>query len=279
MLTRILTKAVRLDLRPQPPLVRTRYPVLLMHGFGALADVLQRGVLHDEAMHLRAHGILAFAPHVNPYNRVALRTEAWAGHLDYVLDATEADRVNLIGFSSGGLDARVLADRPAYRGRIASIVTVSTPHRGTPLVRFVLDRAPLRTLGVAFMETLGRAAFPPPPTPLDALEELSPAGVAAHFPSPDRIPEGIYAGSYAGQAGRGTPVGMYAPLWPLHRILYQLAGPHDGLVPVSSAWWGDRLGLLNADHARQIGMRLAPGGFDAPAFYLHVARMLAGRGL
>lgn len=56
------------------------------------------------------------------------------------------DRIHLVGHSTGGLDARLLAskevsldedfDHEAAADRIASIVTVSTPHYGTPVASF-----------------------------------------------------------------------------------------------------------------------------------------------
>ena len=79
-------RAVELVPFPQPPLVPTRYPVVLMHGFGALANLLQGGVLHAEAMHLRGHGIWAYAPHVNPYDTISTRSRAWSDRIDRVLD-------------------------------------------------------------------------------------------------------------------------------------------------------------------------------------------------
>lgn len=38
------------------------------------------------------------------------------------------------------------------------------------------------------------------------------------------------------------------------------AGPHDGLVTVASAEWGEFLGTVAADHFELIGIDLTPGG-------------------
>lgn len=273
-------RAVALEPFPQPAVVQTRYPVLLMHGFGALANIMQDGVLHDEAMHLRAHGVLAFAPHVNPYDTVATRARTWAHRLDRVLEETGAEKVNLIGFSSGGLEARALAGSLGRADDIASIVTVSAPHAGTPIVDFVLSRPErMRGWAVAVMDFLGRAAYADAPHTEEALWELSPAFVEETFNPAHPMPEGIFCGSYAGQAGKGTDVPIYPPLVVPNRLLYDLAGVNDGLVPTENARWGEDLGTLDADHAKQIGFRLAPGEFDSKAFFLQVVRDLAARGL
>ena len=91
----VARRAVELEPMPQPPLCPTRYPVVLLHGFGALANLMQGGVLHAEAMHLRGRGVWAYAPHVNPYDTVEVRAEAWAERLTRVLAETGADEARL----------------------------------------------------------------------------------------------------------------------------------------------------------------------------------------
>ena len=276
----VARRAVELEPLPQPPLRPTRYPVVLMHGFGALANLMQGGVLHEEAMYLRGRGVQAYAPHVNPYDTIAVRAEAWAARLERVQEETGAERVNLVGFSSGGLDARHLAHALGWADRTASLVTVSTPHRGTALVSFVLDQPERRrawALGV--MDFVGRAAYEAaPPHSEDALAELTPEAVMARFPDEGLIP-GAWCASFASRAGKGATAPMYPPLVVPNRILYGLAGPNDGIVPTASMWWGERLGLLEADHARQIGLRLTPGAFDSKAFFEGICERLRERGL
>ena len=283
-------RAVELVPMPQPPLRPTRHPVVLMHGFGALANLMQAGVLHAEAMHLRMLGVAAYAPHVNPYDTLAVRAEAWAERLGRVLDETGAARLNLVAFSSAGLEARWLAAR-GWAPRLASIVTVSTPHRGTALADLVLGRAELpggarlaalaRRLAVAVMDTIGRAAYEPAaPNVEAALAELAPAAVCRHFEPAHPMPEGVWCASFAGRAGRGTDVPCYPPLVPMNRLLYTLQGVNDGIVPTAGAWWGERLGTLDADHARQIGMALtASDRYDSKAFFASVCDRLRDRGL
>ncbi|MDT7857753.1 lipase [Rubrivirga sp. S365] len=276
----VARRAVELEPMPQPPLAPTRYPVVLMHGFGALANLVQGGVLHAEAMHLRGRGVAAYAPHVNPYDTVAVRAAAWADRLSRVRAETGAERLNLVAFSSGGLDARWLARDPAWAGRFASLVTLSTPHRGTALAQYVLDRPDrLRAWAVGFMDFVGRAAYDAaPPHTEAALAELTPDAVAAQF-DPDETVDGAWCASFAGRAGRGTAVPVSPPLVVPNRILYGLAGVNDGIVPEASAAWGERLGTVEADHARQIGLGIGAAGHDACAFFDRLCDRLRERGL
>ncbi len=277
----VARRAVELEPMPQPPLRPTRHPVVMLHGFGALANLMQGGVLHTEAMHLRGRGVQAYAPHVNPYDTVAVRAASWADRLGRVLDETGAERLNLVGFSTGGLDARALARDPAWAGRIASLVTVSTPHRGSPLASYVLDRPErLRAWAIGLMDFVGRAAYEPaPPHAEAALAELVPEAARVAFPADETVP-GAWCASYAGRAGKGTDAPMYPPLVVPNRILYGLAGVNDGIVPTESGWWGERLGTLDADHARQIGLRwTSAAAYDSCAFFERHCEALRERGL
>ena len=272
-------RAMYVDAMPQPPLRPTRYPVVLMHGFGAVAGTLPGGALHAEAMHLRARGVWAYAPTVNPYDTVAVRAVAWEDRLARVLAETGAERLNLVGFSSGGLDARWLAAERGWAPRLASLVTVATPHRGTALAQFVLDRPErLRSWAVGLMDFFGRAAYQSAaPNTADALTELSPETAGERFG--DATIPGVWCASFAAQAGKGTATSMYPPLVVPNRILYALAGLNDGIVPAASAVWGECLGTLDADHARLVGLALTPSEtFESCAFYLSLCDRLAVRG-
>jgi len=284
MISRIAERArqaVELVPFPQPPLAPTRYPVVLMHGFGTIAGLFGAGVLHAHAMHLRGHGVAAFAPNVNPYDTVEVRTRAWRQRIDHVLEETGADRVSLVGFSAGGLDARHLVGPLGYADRVGAVVTVSTPHHGTALCDFLLERPERqREFVVGVMDWLGRARYADgEPHTGTALHELTPAFVCEQFNPDHPDVEGVYYASWAGRAGKGTATAVSPALLLHNRILYAAAGVNDGMVPVASARWGEFRGVVEADHLRQVGVGLPGGGFDSYAFFLDVVRDLSARGL
>jgi triacylglycerol lipase len=145
---------------------------------------------------LRAHvRPLRFAVH-EPPPAGSLAERARSLHAKAVeLIASGATRLHLIGHSTGGLDARLLAN-PRYgalpeRGelisRVASVVTLSAPLRGTPLARrlgrgawlavpalwfgsILASRGRLRLAGqVATLFNLVKRATLQQPTPTDAV--------------------------------------------------------------------------------------------------------------
>lgn len=275
------SRILQLEPFPQPAVVPLRYPVVLMHGFGMLAALMRSGQLHDEAMHLRRHGVRAYAPNVPPYNPTPVRARCWKERIERVLDETGADRVCLIAHSMGGLDARYLISTLGMHDVVAALVTVSTPHRGSPLCDVVHAR-PERLqawLGTLF-DHLGNAGVPD--TPADAraaVAELAPAYVCETFnPAVPDHPSVRYW-SYAGRAGRGTDVPISPFLIAQNRLVYRREGVNDGFVSVESARWGTFLGAIDADHVQQVGLRFSLNTrFRASAFYRSVAEMLAREG-
>ncbi len=85
--------------------------------------------------------------------------------------------------------------------------------------------------------------------------------------------------SYSAQAGRGTDTPINPLLRPLNTMLYAREGPNDGFVSVKSAVWGESLGILEADHAQQIGVGRSIGArFDSNRFYTELADRLGRAG-
>ena len=276
-----LRKLAGLEAFPQPPLIRTRYPVVLMHGFGALAGMMRGGHLHEEALHLRLHGVIAYAPNVTSYNTVEARAAMWEERLQHILDETGAERLNLVAQSMGGLDARYLIHEKGFHETVATLVTVSTPHRGTAIAELLLDQPALfQRLGADLADWLGEAMLEDGHSNTRrALEELTPAYVADVFnPATPDHPDVQYW-SFAGAAGKGTTIPVNPFMKVGNVLLYEREGLNDGLVSVESAKWGRFLGTFEADHAQQVGLNaLSTATFDADAFYCDLARRLGDAG-
>ena len=274
-------RELKLEAFPQPEVIRTRYPVVLMHGFGAFATVGRKGYLHHLAMHLRSHGVLAYAPNVDPYGTIETRAMVWKSRIERILDETGADKVNLIAHSMGGLDARYLIHALDGFSYIASLITLSTPHQGTALAQYALEKP--EQLGnwlTGVMNWLGSLVYEEgKPNAAQTLSELTPAYIQETFnPS---IPDhpAVQYWSIAGKAGKGTDIPVNPFLAMPNRLLYRLEGINDGLVSEQSAKWTNFLGTVEADHARQIGLGLQRGHYEAKGYFAALARMLAKNGL
>lgn len=279
---RTVRRLTKLEPHPQPPILRLRHPLVFMHGFGLYAALWRKGMLHDEAMHLRQRGVWAFAPNVSPYHTVPVRAEEWATRLDHVLRETGAEKLNLVAHSMGGLDARFLISRRGWHDRVATLTTISTPHRGASAADYLMEQPQrIRQFVSDAADWLGVQALDDATADFQrAVEGLRPAYIQHTFnPNTPDHPSVRYW-SYAGRAGEGTDVPLNPFFRPLNHVIYEREGINDGYVAIQSARWGDFRGTLDADHARQVGLAAA-GLRRAPeihAFYRSLVESLGHEG-
>lgn len=247
--------------RPQ----QLQFPVVLAHGILGF-DELKVGPFRGQyfrgvAPRLERLGAKVYAFQVHPTATVASR----AAELAKALSSLDAPRVNIIAHSMGGLDARYATSRLALAGRVASIVTVGTPHRGTPIADL---GAGLWLVAPATRLLMEKAGFD-----AKGLIELTTERMA-QFNREVIDQQGVFYGSWLAKApGLSLLTPVLLPTWQLLRLK---AGDNDGLVPMTSQSWGETCGVIEADHWGQIGWAR---GFDAPAFYEGVVRDLIDRGL
>lgn len=252
-------------------------------------------------------------------------TQERANALFRTLLGVDAEKVNLICYAVGGMDCRYMvspaglfaSDDPMAgeaAGRVASITTVATPHRGTEVATAALSLATDEVAGDILRTLTGSS---------DVLDEtlraLTPEEMRA-FNERVGDAEGVFYQSYAGvshvlgqaliptsdEIDRACVGADNEPLFDRHDDTYDamseplwvtapfavraeseggqdIGGPSDGMVSVESAKWGAFRGCIPADHYDVIGQFGDEGpdprtGFDSGRFYSDVVNDLARRG-
>ena len=235
---------------------RTRYPIVLAHGlsgFRQLFGVVDYffGIPSD----LQSGGAKVFVTQVSAFGSAEQRGEQLLQQIEFIAASSGAGKVNLIGHSQGGLDARyVMAVRPDL---IASLTTVATPHLGADLADFLVDNlAPggfNETVVAALADSLGTildllTGTPEPQDSIAALHTLSsagaadfnrrfPAGLAATHcgPTPSSA-SGIPLFSWAGSSVLTNILDLSDPALGIASLFY--SEPSDGLVGRCSSHFG-----------------------------------------
>lgn len=233
--------------------------VVLVHGFLGFGHVRFLGLdiayFRNVAEALRPLGVSPHVPVLPPAGTVAARAEALAAWLRRL----DAERVILIGHSMGGLDGRHLIHHLDPERRVRALVTLGTPHRGSPVARWCLE-----TRGPA--QDFARRRWGA------ALRDLTPEACRLRNQSlADR--EDVDYASYAAV----RPVAEQ-PLWlrPFGRLIEREEGENDGFVAAASARWGDFRGTVRADHVELVGWSLGwPSGrclrpFPHAGFYRRI---------
>lgn len=238
-------------------------PVVLVHGLfgfdrlgvpGVKLHYFRGIVKHLESLGCDAHAVrLPAAASVPDRARILVDK----------INALPHPRVDIIAHSLGGLDARYALAKLGLSAKVRSLVTIGTPHRGTPLGNWASEGP----LGIA------RKAIKLVGLPLNAVDWVSPSALERFNEDVKDAPGVRYACVVAGIREASTPVSL--ALAPIHAYLRRIAGPNDGVVPIASQYWGETLAEIEADHWEQVGWRLSMRGtFDALGMYAFIIERL-----
>ncbi|MBI1946452.1 MAG: alpha/beta fold hydrolase [Deltaproteobacteria bacterium] len=281
---------------PPPPVraERPASPVILVHGFSGWHELGVIGAYFNGVRKALADdGIAVYDPPLPPYGDVLQRAPVLARAIDAVLRRTGAAKVHLVAHSQGGIDARYVVDVLGYGDRVATIVTISTPHRGTVLAD-VAARVPGALLDPIFtlvghQITAGAGGSLGEPDIRGSLRTLSVAGASAldaRMTGDARVRGFSIAGVTAEDAdgacvGGAWPAptqhvaaGSVWPLWAVIQLASEGPGTNDGMVPTASMRWATFLGCVPADHIDEIGLTRSPA-LDHLAFYRRIVTGLA----
>ncbi|NTX49844.1 acetyltransferase [Myxococcus sp. CA051A] len=157
----VLTLGVLGVVSPATAAEKTTYPVVFAHGLGGFDDILGYDYWGDdygtfvgdpcnELFEVSCNsglnsGQRAFAAAVQPVQSSDVRGLDLANDVEGFMATAGSSYVNLVGHSQGGIDvrkaARVLRERKGYTV-VKALVSVSSPHRGSPVAKYILDLGP-----------------------------------------------------------------------------------------------------------------------------------------
>lgn len=266
----------------EPP----KHPVVLAHGLLGFDELRLAGAYLPGIQYWRgireamiARGITVINATVAPSGSIEERAE----DLEASIRAKAAgEKVNIIAHSMGGLDSRYLVSRIKPTAfEVASLTTVSSPHHGSSFADFVFreigDKRLAKLYKLAEKLNLETGAF----------RQLTQEYARNDFNPKTPDIEDVRYFSYGAQFDPS----LLSAFRFSHGHIIQEEGPNDGLVSVQSAMWGQYKGtLVGVSHLDLINWtnRLKwyaseifgqKRNFNAVAFYLGVADMLAREGL
>lgn len=240
----------------------TRHPLVLVHGVMGFDRMRLAGIRVDYFRGvtdaLRRNGFEVHVVRVDPLAPIPVR----AAQLAEQVMSLGAGRVNLVAHSMGGLDARYALAHLGLEAFVASLTTIGTPHRGTPVAdhgtRWLGDVLGLRRVA----ERLGAE--------VEGFWELTTQRME-RFNAEVPDVHGVWYASVVSEGRTANPI-----LRMTRSLLHREHGASDGLVPTDSQRWGTVVDHVEADHWAQIGWGV---GFDAPQLYVKLGRVLGERGL
>jgi len=263
----------------------TKYPIVLSHGMGANANVM--GITDywgSIPSTMRNNGAQVYITSVDPMQSKAIKGAEWKTQVLQILAVSGASKINLIGHSDGGLYTRYAISNLGMSPYVASYTSMSSPHRGSPVADAIMYIGSSTGLTSAiagalnfvysFMGISGQDCA------TNGTQETTTWMKNVFNPNTPDV-AGIYYQSYG--ANCSTAIGGQAltALW--LAMLAAGSGDNDGLVPVSSAKWGNYRGTLTGwfgvNHMSEVGLLELPVlGYDPPTHFTNIAADLKARG-
>lgn len=219
-----------------------KYPIVLVHGFG-FRDGKKISYWGRIPEMLKDKGCKVFYGGQDSCATIEDNAQLLKERIEQVLEETCAEKVNIIAHSKGGLEARCLISTLKMDGVIASLTTISTPHRGSAAIERIPDFL-LKTVGF-FMNVWMRIMGDKNPDAYHAYLSFR-ADSAEKFNEENPDSPDVYYQSYAFSMRRDIL------LWFTHCIINKIEGENDGLVSVKSAEWGDFKGVKRSNSKRGI---------------------------
>jgi triacylglycerol lipase len=249
-------------------------PIVLHHGFMGFGDVgvgpvklrYFRGI--DRMIQRRGHPLIVSKVH--PTGSIELRARQLKENILRGLKGLglEKQRVLIVAHSMGGLDSRYLISELGMDDQVAALLTVTTPHRGSPYADWCLKNLGDRLGGLRLMQMIG--------LDVRAVSDLTTASCRAFNREVKNAPAVQYF-----SVGASRPW-QRVPPWAIHshRVITATEGDNDSLVSVKSSTWGEHLGVWPADHFHTINHRFVleidkPTGDITPYWEKAIAKVLA----
>ncbi|MCC7442037.1 MAG: hypothetical protein IT285_10400 [Bdellovibrionales bacterium] len=227
----------------QPP--KLKHPLVLIHGLGAKRQMAFVEYFWGIPHWLEEVGNRVFQPDLSLWHTLETRGTQLKEQIEKEFPGES--KVNLLGHSMGGVDARFVVSKLGLGHRVASVTTIGTPNQGTSLADIAGGLLPddlfhsaerlANRLGLShegFLQ-LGARNFK---RTLSA--ELSDAPGVAYFSATSVIRKPVLK----------TSLPLF---WLTERILRRSEGENDGFVSAQSARHGTDIGTWVGDHYGQIG--------------------------
>jgi triacylglycerol lipase len=246
-------------------------PIVLIHGLGSRSTYGPVDYFFGLPKLLRENRNNVFIPNLTSWQTIKHRAEELKIQIEKKFPE---GKVNLVGHSMGGLDARYLASQLGFADRISSITTIGTPNQGTSIGDIATGFLPPLAFNAInkFLNLMGLSG--------DAVKQITCSYYKTELSQ--LIPNMPGVEYFSATSTIQKPIVLYSlPLfWVSYKLLEDVEGPNDGFVSVSSATWGHHICTYLGDHYAQMGQFLGRArGMDYMQFYADIFKCLKKKGM
>lgn len=257
---------------------RLKYPILLIHGTAARDNGLFWGRIPKVFLD---NNIPFYYGNTAPWGSVRNNAEMLRSTMMDITTKTDIQKFNLIAHSKGGIDARYMIAKLNEANMVASLTTISTPHLGTPIADFFLEKyLSEESITKKIVEKIASLFGGKSPDPIELIRNLSTSNMQ-RFNKEYRNNNNVYYQSIASTMNTPQDDLFYALSF---KYLRRTAGENDGMVPLENTKWGEKFDHIKTtkgiSHAgiTDIG-RMRIGNLNIPQVYLDIVERLKSIGL
>lgn len=117
--------------------MKTKYPIILVHGI-VIKDFLFIKSFGKIDKILLKEGFAVYKSKVDGFGTIEDNAEILKNEINKIKEEQNCKKVNIIGHSKGGLDAKYMIQNLGMEDSVASLTTLCTPHKGSPIATNIL---------------------------------------------------------------------------------------------------------------------------------------------
>ena len=115
----------------------TKYPIILVHGI-IIKDIFFLKSFGRIDKILTEQGYKIYKSNVDGFGTTLTNAEILKREIEDILKKENTDKVNIIAHSKGGLDSKRMIMEFGMEDHVASLTTLCTPHKGSPIATNIL---------------------------------------------------------------------------------------------------------------------------------------------
>jgi triacylglycerol lipase len=262
--------------------VKLQYPVLLVHGSGFRDKFFGINYWGRIPKKMEKHGIKVYYGGTDSWGSIEDNAKILKTNIENIIKENNIEKINIIAHSRGGLEARYLISSLNLSSSIASLTTISTPHKGVKAMNIALYIPYfIYKFGAFFINIWAKIIGDKNPDFYKSSRQLS-EKECTEFNKTNADNNAVYYQSYAAKMKYFFSDIFYIFL---NLFLGITDGENDGLCPVYSAKWGNFKGIITAggvfgiSHSGIIdAYRIKYKGIEIPEFYISILEELSRNG-
>lgn len=264
-----------------------KYPILLVHGMGFRDNKLV-GYWGRIPKILKEAGCDVYFGYQDSNASIETNGKHLLTRINQIIEQTGAAKVNIIAHSKGGLDCRYAISSLGAGEKVASLITISTPHHGSKTVDLLMKFPDPLIKFVGFCtDCWFRLLGDKKPESYKVFHSFTTDGAAQFNAMTPDHPDVLYQSYAFVMTNPFSDIFMWLP----NLVISIIEGENDGLLTPDAVKWGEfmgvhrgtgRRGISHCDEVdlrrRRLSSKSGEGVSDIVNIYQKIASDLSAHG-